>query len=1250
MSPTSYSPSFVLPAKTNSSHPASTMEQNQFIRKIVPVMLTLVVLGIFLSLYLLKYIPARQNDYNSRASLELEQIVKAVKGKNTGYTGAVRSYAASKFYSYTQKTTSPLLHSFVYTPSSKPDTLLTSLPPLLSPDKKSIGNWRITYPLSDASSFSLRIDSFLRPIVLTYQDIFQHYLLIQMDDSLKSKGLILFNSDNLPLGKSLGLDSLLKKQDGLSLPYVHDVSIEGVSQKMFLYPFQLNGQQLLLTGLINTSDYTSGYKDFPLRLFVPALIIILLLVISLPILKIFILGSGERINDGNIRLIIGSYFAIAFTCFFLFSWLFLDRTQAVSTQNNLSVLSDSIQTKFIGEIGLIHRQLKQWDQTFQVAGKDPVLFKAIRGQDSLSKDSIRVDDQFYPKIYPYVDYGFWIGSSGKWLGTWSGKKGPPPPLIDVSDRGYFKDLMEGRYLSLVDGTDTSDFTILPTFSRLDGEYTITVTIRSDHPANKDQPVAIGLSSQMYSVTRTILPTGYNFSIIDETGSVLYDSKPGRALVSNILNESEDPSTIEECLHFRDHRYFHRFGIRGRQMALDITPLASTPYTLLTYSDLSNADDFQIHIIGLSAFFTLCIIVLIILSAVINEWTGKKPGILLLPSRHFEWLRPIPRKKQYYRYLIRGMLRLIIAWLIMALILSLPPHKYEFALFYISVSLPFYAAFYYFTLREKRRRRDRTARQLAPLLHFLFLILILLFLFSCYDASSAPAIPIIFLLSQIVFFWIYLSSVCRYIVYHPSGLPNWFHSLQNFITPADRRIRNFCQLPRRIYWRLYNRLHKLRCLQLYSIAIITGVIVISIIPGCSIFWLLMRQESSIQRNSSRIEQARAIHNRRLDLNTAAMTYKFADTATPCSERTLASLKFDNGIYFLNDDRIYYPSGAFSGHSLPFTTQYSNIHRMFFSSDTNILASAIPPDSATDGTWKFFAVNPTDSDRNGTSHILLQYASSGDHRNPGPFRLAAGDEAKWSAIRLIYNTTRSAGLIFFLLFFGGQLLALFLVYKLTMAMATRIFLVDMFSDGLHSRHQLAGPVAGQLSISTASPFSDIRENEKALRENIPSDAEQILQNRLNFEKRFDETWKTLTPQKKFILYDLSRDGFSNYRTGNIIYGLLRDGLLVFRENGQLNFITRSFREYVLEKAEDPDVVALWRKSRNKGEWLSFKMPLMILFTAFGLFLFFTQDALFQKLTGLLTCLVSMTAQFSTLFDRTSAPGSSSQKESPAPEDKN
>jgi len=1225
-------------------------------------MLTLVVLGIFLSLYLLKYIPARQTDYNGRASLELEQIVKAVRGKNSGYIGAVRAYANDP------KSTSPLLYSLLYTRPKPtlaqdslshqrpdilhhqhPDTLLP-LPPVLCSDPRYIGNWRFCYPLSDGSAFSLRADSLLQPIVFTYQDIFQNYLLVQIGDSLQ-RGAILFNSGSLPLGKSLGLDSLLKRQDGLSLPYVHDVSIEGVGNKMFLYPFQLNNEQLLLVGLVSTSDYNSGYKDFPLRFFVPAIIMILLLVISLPILKIFILGSGERIADGNIRLILGSYFAIAFTCFFLFSWLFLNKTQAVSNENNLRSLSDSISANFVREIHLIHRQLRKWDEDFQVVNNDSFLLKAIQG-DSAAARSQTLDNQFFPKIYPYVDYGFWIGRDGKWVGTYSGKKRPPPPLLNVGDRGYFRDLMEGRYISLGHGDSSFNFTILPTFSRLDGEYTITVMIKTD-PAidtGRIHPVAVGLSAQMPSVTRTILPTGYNFSIIDETGAVLYDSRPGRALVSNVLSESEDPSTIEEAIHFRDHRYFGRFGLRGRQTALDITPIKGMPYMLLTYSDLANADDLQVHIIGLSAFFTFCIIVLIILSAVINEFTGKRPGVLLLPSRHFEWLRPVHRKWQYYRHLIRGMRRLIIAWLLMGVVFSVPPHKYEFTLFYISLSLPFYAALHYYGVREQRKRREKCSRQLAPLLHFLMLILLLIFIFCCYGAGSDPVIPLLFVLSQLIFGYICFSSICRYIVYHPSGLPPWFQRPLKAFSVLDKWVRDRFILPAGPRAWLFARVHQLHYLQLYAIAIITGVVIISIIPGCSIFWLVMRQETSIQRNSSRIEQARAINCRRQELNSASRTYKYTDPATGGNPANLVTLKFDDGIYFLHNDRIFYPSGAGSGHALPFTAQYSNIHRSFFAGDTNILASAIPPDSATDGTWKFFSVTDRDRDTSGKGHILLHFASTADHLTPGTFRLIAGEEARSSAIGLMYDTTRSAGLTFFILFFGGQLLALFLVYKLTTSLAIRIFLIDMFSEGLHSKYQLAGPVTSPQRGSDIQPspladlrslLSNIREKEKGLREDIPAMAEQLLQNRLIFEQRYDDFWKTLTPVKKFVLYDLSRDGFANYRTGNTLYTLVCDGLLVFRDNGQLTFVTKSFREYVLEKKDDPDVVALWRKSRHKGEWLSFKTPLMVLFTAFGLFLFFTQDALFQKLTGLLTSLVSIGAQFSTLFDRTTAPSSGGDK---------
>jgi hypothetical protein len=146
-------------------------------------------------------------------------------------------------------------------------------------------------------------------------------------------------------------------------------------------------------------------------------------------------------------------------------------------------------------------------------------------------------------------------------------------------------------------------------------------------------------------------------------------------------------------------------------------------------------------------------------------------------------------------------------------------------------------------------------------------------------------------------------------------------------------------------------------------------------------------------------------------------------------------------------------------------------------------------------------------------------------------------------------------------------------------------------------------------------------------------------------YEKKWDDLSPQKKFILFDLAKDGFANYRTANILFDLLRDRLIHFSADHRLELVTDSFREFVLQKSDDPHVLAILKRSRQKGQWTSFKTGLMILFAAFGLFIFLTQDSLFQKMTGLLTALLTVTSQFSTLSGRF---GSRSAADGDAPAD--
>jgi hypothetical protein len=401
------------------------------------------------------------------------------------------------------------------------------------------------------------------------------------------------------------------------------------------------------------------------------------------------------------------------------------------------------------------------------------------------------------------------------------------------------------------------------------------------------------------------------------------------------------------------------------------------------------------------------------------------------------------------------------------------------------------------------------------------------------------------------------------------------------------------------------------LKYYAAAIVTGVVLISIIPACGIFWLLSWQEYSLQNNSSRVATARAINSRRLHLNDRIADYKSAlgdiDPKNNLDSATHRQLKFSHGLYLLPGDTIL-PAPAESHRPFfPLSSQYQDIHHLIFPEDSNILSAAADPHSADDKTWSFFTADSSHH------HVWLQYEAPTDRVDNGPLQIQAGSAASGSSLSLISHQTGSTGALFIFLYFGSQLLSVFLAYKVTMALATRIFMIDLFED-------LPCPVDGP-----NDELETIRNNEK---DNCSQ--ETILCNRQLYEKLYAQLWKPLPPMEKFVLYDLAKDGFTNYRTGSLLWRLQKRKLLVF-SNGQLEPVSDSFREYVLSQYDDPGVIACLKKSRQEGSWRSFKLPLTILFTAFGLFIFFTQGALYQKLGGLLTSLLSMGSQISSFFDK-------------------
>jgi hypothetical protein len=95
------------------------------------------------------------------------------------------------------------------------------------------------------------------------------------------------------------------------------------------------------------------------------------------------------------------------------------------------------------------------------------------------------------------------------------------------------------------------------------------------------------------------------------------------------------------------------------------------------------------------------------------------------------------------------------------------------------------------------------------------------------------------------------------------------------------------------------------------------------------------------------------------------------------------------------------------------------------------------------------------------------------------------------------------------------------------------------------------------------------------------------------------------------------------------MMNKGLLFF-DDLRLTTMTLSFQEYILQMKEDKQISGFIQTAAQEDTWKKLKTPILIGLTCVGVFIFFTQDAVYQKITGLLTSLTSLLPLLTNLFN--------------------
>ncbi len=440
------------------------------------------------------------------------------------------------------------------------------------------------------------------------KNVFDHYLVFSGNDVVY---------ETLPAGMGYLKDSLFGKKEGMINAGVKTITISGKEYKIFLHPVSfVPGNELTIAGLLSSRRYQIEKNQLPASIVLLLVTIVLIIVVSFPWIKLYQMGNKDRLTtvDG-ISSIVVSMLLMSLLFFTLFKYNSSLRPSSI--RNLRDTLSQQITSAFKKEVDTVYHKLSVIDSLVAIdsslfndvinLGKQTVAFK--NRERSTKLDSISA---FIRPID--ITQMFWLNSRGDETANWICDS-MNAPHGNYRNRSYFKNIVQGKPFLLHD--TTSKFYLDQVISWTTGNFTTVLSI----PSKKRGQSVAALSFNARSLDRPVLPPGYQFALIDETGKVLYHSDKPRNLNEDLLNEFSERDRLLSVLQARTEDYFTTQYF-GSEHTVNVKPEEGLPYFLAVFSDQGyrSTRDMEIYsftfsmLVLLFSFFILQLFAVFLVSA------------------------------------------------------------------------------------------------------------------------------------------------------------------------------------------------------------------------------------------------------------------------------------------------------------------------------------------------------------------------------------------------------------------------------------------------------------------------------------------------------------------------------------------------------------------------------------------------------------------------------------------------------------
>jgi hypothetical protein len=1185
------------------------MSDNKLVmlRRVLIIVGFFIAIFVFVLLFYFKFVPANKEELSQRGHRVLSQLIVDFDNKDRDIQDIVSNSSLNYLALLQKKVPYDQLDKNIPfdTVSQRnlqdkafyPDT--TQLPLVRQKD----GDWRILFKGDSAFNvtyISIRVKDVTEQMLTVREDIFDDYLLLLDTSPLSNASTnnhinleVICRKNSVYDLSGINADTLRfldKNSDGSG---IFDISVGGEKYMLFYQPFEFHNRRLAIGGLLSKEVYARKLTATPPYFFPIALIVVFLVIIALPFLKIYLLSPRESISSKDVVSAAASIFIGSAILSIIVFYVFFSVATEASLRYRLQRFSSSIKADLEREIGQADRQLQHYDSSIgSLDPKDSVKMK-ISNPEAARKGLLSqlVDSKAKPSIMSSpITRLFWVDTFGNTVAKWS----PftyPTPFTNEGRYDYLKILVtKPSYYSGIPGRDVP--VLYPGKSNLTGEFqTILARYsvqsfyvpkqsdsgqksnrRKNGPIRKsktdtlpyffDTARFIGMAILLQCNIQPVIPDGFGFSLIDNSGKVLIDGDMRRSLGENLFEESGDNGELLRAVRNQRSGISFNTELYGNPYMARVVPLSGQPLYLVTFFDRRAVLPNILRFLHFS-YQTLILLWLLIIGCLcLSKYHTREPKILAFNLQKNDWIQPADDSEKARR----GRSNLFI-WLfvLLAAVLLFVVYELFFAtnldgLFFISLLLPFYV------LAGARFLSTAGRLEKCAYISIGLINALMLFLLLPHHGQFAGAIfaPVCFQLLVLAGFGA-LRTRSFFSKYMGTG----------FYYP------NLC----------------------------FSILLISIIPTLGVLTYGFYAEK-FQHKKQRIAGiASAFYKRSNYLLTELFpTYKVG--VGPDSQ-TSEELVFGKSIYLTDNDSLREQPSYQKHPGCPKIIYPDGLYRLVLEEYYNAPKIWNDPltigDTAEDYSW-YYQYIPDNQ---------IVYNSGRPVGQPSKYIRI------FSNLQKPQSDIAGLGGIIGLLSMVVMVIILIFSRRLVIGSIDRLFLMQMIKKDKIDRDNQWLPTRFSeaamedrtvylkgLSVKKAYDptllYRELNVGDHSKNPTRYTQAEFILAMKDYYTPFYQTIWKKLDDMEKYILYDFCKDGYTNYKNSTILYKLISKRILRPQGNKLYTF-SLSFREYILSLEEEGDVIeCLTRKYNVPGLWASVRLPVFVALAVISAFLYLTAPA--------------------------------------------